>query len=749
MPLDNNESARFGQALCHNCETDLSDLFILGDAPAPLDNIAAGKFSQADGCDVPLAVSMFQNVGARSVEASHLTLRQLHDQVTRTTAGSKAALPLVKLATFGDVLSENGSLRHDSNVLSVSGIEGDYDAGRVAPARAADLLRKAGIAALIYTTPRHSPDAPRWRVLVPLSQPTGKAGRHELCARLNGALGGILAKESFTASQSFYFGTVTGSPIETHLIEGQPLDRVTCIIPTGPQSSTDLSELFISAEPDDDLLAIVAAAPLDLTPAQVKEIITGLPDDWVEDRHDWLTVGAALHHQFEGAERGFDLWCEWSKASLKFDLKDSQRVWKSFKGSKNPVTFATLIQAAEWSPAADPFSLEPAKTIAPTPFQLGDPRSIAPREWVYGKHLIRKFASATVAQPGIGKSSLTIADAIAMATGKDIVGVKPFGKLRVWIWNGEDPQDELIRRITATCLHYGITQADLGDRLMVDSGRDLPIKIATADRSGSKIAKPAVEQLTAALIANRVDVLILDPFISTHGVPENDNGSMDMVVKQFAKIANDANCAIDLVHHTRKLNGTDADMDSMRGASAITGAVRAGRVLNVMSKEDAKRLGINQADRRSYVRIDSGKNNLAPAENARWMHLVNVWLGNGTDERHEDGVGVAVAWTPPPVSDLYTEEQMNEALSVIDGKDYRENAQASDWVGKAIAPILDLDPEENKEAVKLIIKDWFNRGIIKVEDAYSVIAKRETPVVRVVKGDGFDDVPATMMDQIR
>lgn len=295
-------------------------------------------------------------------------------------------------------------------------------------------------------------------------------------------------------------------------------------------------------------------------------------------------------------------------------------------------------------------------------------------------------------------------------------------------------------------MHYGITQADLGDRLMVDSGCDLPIKIATADRSGSKIAKPAVEQLTAALIANKVDVLILDPFISTHGVPENDNGAMDMVVKQFAKIANDANCAIDLVHHTRKLNGTDADMDSMRGASAITGAVRAGRVLNVMSKEDAKRLGINQADRRSYVRIDSGKNNLAPAENARWMHLVNVWLGNGTDERHEDGVGVAVAWTLQPVSDLYTEEQMKEALVAIDGKDYRASEQSKEWVGHVVAPIICLDADDDKEAVKRIIKDWKSRGIIEEFEGKDK-HRKAVPCIRLVKCDGFDDGPTAMMDQ--
>jgi predicted P-loop ATPase len=67
----------------------------------------------------------------------------------------------------------------------------------------------------------------------------------------------------------------------------------------------------------------------------------------VEDREQWYQVGMALHHQFEGANEGFDRWNEWAKQSAKFDAKDSARVWRSFKGSKNPVRMATLIQAAK------------------------------------------------------------------------------------------------------------------------------------------------------------------------------------------------------------------------------------------------------------------------------------------------------------------------------------------------------------------------------------------------------------------
>jgi len=97
---------------------------------------------------------------------------------------------------------------------------------------------------------------------------------------------------------------------------------------------------------EDDLFTLMRHSPMDLTPDEVDGVIADLPADWVDDRDQWLTVGAALHHQFEGTNSGFERWNEWAKQSPKFDARDSARVWKSFKGSKNPVRMATLIQAA-------------------------------------------------------------------------------------------------------------------------------------------------------------------------------------------------------------------------------------------------------------------------------------------------------------------------------------------------------------------------------------------------------------------
>ena len=49
-----------------------------------------------------------------------------------------------------------------------------------------------------------------------------------------------------------------------------------------------------------------------------------------------------------------------------------------------------------------------------------------------------------------------------------------------------------------------------------------------------------------------IDAVIVDPFVSCHRVPENDNGGMDVVAKAWARIARDANCAVELVHHVQE-----------------------------------------------------------------------------------------------------------------------------------------------------------------------------------------------------
>jgi RecA-family ATPase len=75
------------------------------------------------------------------------------------------------------------------------------------------------------------------------------------------------------------------------------------------------------------------------------------------------------------------------------------------------------------------------------------------------------------------------------------------------------------------------------------------------------------------------DVLSVDSFIRTHQVNENDNSAMQEVVECFEDIAQAANCAVHLWHHTRKLGGERATIEAARGASAFIDACRSARVL--------------------------------------------------------------------------------------------------------------------------------------------------------------------------
>lgn len=122
----------------------------------------------------------------------------------------KATCPWVKLARFGEVRSSGNSLRHDENVLEIFGVEGDYDEEVIHPEEAMAKLEAAGLKCAIYTSPSHTPEKPRWRVLAPLSTPHPPTARYHLLARINGVLGGVLSSESFTLSQSYYFGGVVG-----------------------------------------------------------------------------------------------------------------------------------------------------------------------------------------------------------------------------------------------------------------------------------------------------------------------------------------------------------------------------------------------------------------------------------------------------------------------------------------------------------------------------------------------------------
>jgi hypothetical protein len=313
-----------------------------------------------------------------------------------------------------------------------------------------------------------------------------------------------------------------------------------------------------------------------------------------------------------------------------------------------------------------------ASAIQATPFVWCDPATIPRRQWIYGSHYIRKFLSTTVAPGGVGKSSLNIVEALAIAAGRPLLGLDPDEQTHVWLWNGEDPAEELQRRIMAAALHFGIQREELLGRLFVDSGREVEIVIAEQTRQGVTINAPVIEAVKREITQRHIGLMIIDPFISSHRVTENDNNAIERVAKSWAQIADETGCAIELVHHSRKTGGAEVTVEDGRGAVALLAAARSARVLNPMSKEEAEKAGVENP--RLFFRVDNGKANLTvPLDRAEWRRLVSVQLDNGRGSAG-DSVGVVNAWTWPDPFEKVTVADLRAAqLAVSEGGPWREN----------------------------------------------------------------------------
>ena len=143
--------------------------------------------------DAPIAVTFFRNYAATTKTEELYTPRALAERIRAVTAASKDRLPWLKLARFGNLRTDKNSLRNDKNLEGITGIEGDYDGGRVTFDEALKRITQQGIAAILYTSPSHCEDAPRFRVLCPTSMELSPDQREHMLGRLNGLLGGIFS----------------------------------------------------------------------------------------------------------------------------------------------------------------------------------------------------------------------------------------------------------------------------------------------------------------------------------------------------------------------------------------------------------------------------------------------------------------------------------------------------------------------------------------------------------------------------
>lgn len=275
----------------------------------------------------------------------------------------------------------------------------------------------------------------------------------------------------------------------------------------------------------------------------------------------------------------------------------------------------------------------------PQAFVPGSLDNIPPRRWLLGSRLQRGKATGGVAPGGVGKSSFSLATAIAIALGDDrLTGEKVHETGAALVIYNEEDYDELHRRIAAICQFWNIDPARLEGRLFELCSVSGELKVVKLDNHGSSVVTPEVGLMVEFCKRHKIVYVCCDPFITFHNVPENDNTNIDIAARQFSKVADQANTAVDLLHHISKGDGDTeghaGDITRARGAAALGAAIRNSYTLAAMSEKTAAKLALGDEYVR-YVRLDDGKRNYSlRSGQTSWFYLESVTIKNG------DSVGV-------------------------------------------------------------------------------------------------------------
>ena len=474
--------------------------------------------------------------------------------------------------------------------------------------------------------------------------------------------------------------------------------------------------------------ADAAAAPQDIAAALGQIPNADLP--WEE----WSRIGMAAWRASGGSEAGLAAWTAWSAKSAKHSDAACEERWQHwFRSPPDRIGFASLYRLArqanplwvkpslvaalvpaaaaqagaqggqaDWedrAPAATPTppsgaQTAPVASLVATPFDPADLVALRPREWVYGHFLIRRFVSVLGAPGGTGKTAYALAIALSVALGRPLVEEPVHSPGGAWIYNLEDPRDELLRRVQAALIAHRIPGSDLTGRLFLDSGRDQPLVVAARLPDGTVVATPLVQALIDELQRRQVTLLVVDPFVKSHRLEENRNEQIDFAAALWSRVADAAGCAVLLVHHFRK-GGIAGDADAFRGASALVDAARAAVALRSMDEKEAERFGVDEEERWFFVRADNAKLNLAPRPlDATWLQLRSIALPNG------DHVQAIARWRPASVFKDLSLAQSADLIEQLgtpreDGERWSARKQDSErWAGNLITKTVACTDEQ-------------------------------------------------------
>lgn len=356
-------------------------------------------------------------------------------------------------------------------------------------------------------------------------------------------------------------------------------------------------------------------------------------------RDEWIRVGMALHHEYDGEEEGFDLWDEWSAYGNKYPGEEALRTqWDSFTRRVGPgrkqVTMATVKMLAKQNAPLDSQKLaavaEEAKHVenfdGKFPVQRQrDLTVLSGGQWLIKSVLPRSRDPIILfGASGAGKSFLALDLCAAVARGVDWRGCRTKRGRALYI--AAEGGTNIVKRLQAYCDHHGI------DRSTLD------IDLITA--APNLLEQDDVAEVVKSLAAfGPYDLVVIDTLAQvTPGANENAGEDMGPVLANLKAIQNATGATVIAVHHA----GKDLSRGS-RGWSGIKAAAEA--QLEVVRDEDSGQ---------RYMRVEKMKDGEDGAKYGFKLEILQV----GVDE---DGDAIT-SCVPVPVDFVQQVKETSKGL---------------------------------------------------------------------------------------
>jgi RecA-family ATPase len=208
---------------------------------------------------------------------------------------------------------------------------------------------------------------------------------------------------------------------------------------------------------------------------------------------------------------------------------------------------------------------------------------LEPMRWLATNRIPAREPTILGGDGGGGKTTIALQLAVSVERGLgDWIGTTcETGP--VIFFSGEEPENEMRRRLARVARKRGIEPADI-ENLHFHFADPECCLLGVSQQNGTMAPTPLFEQLCTAAVDIRPVLVIVDSIAATFGGNQNDRVQARMFVSMFRRLARDADCAVLLLDHpslSGMTNGT-----GRAGSMDWNNAVRAR--LHLRSVEDTE-----------------------------------------------------------------------------------------------------------------------------------------------------------------